>query len=106
MLYWLRSIISIQDDRVILNASIDFEYEFLKNLSQFELFTLASIINYDSISVSDHAHLFNQTTDQSELQLNQMRRYGILLEENAKYMIHPFLYRHLVEFLKSKNILH
>jgi hypothetical protein len=106
MLYWLRSIISIQDDRVILNASIDFEYEFLKDLSQFELFTLASIINFDSISVSDHAHLFNQTAEQSELQLIQMRRYGILFEENAKYMIHPFLYRHLVEFLKSKNILH
>ena len=106
MLYWLRSINAIQDDKVVLNASIDFDYEFLKNLSQIELFTLAAIVNFEKISVSDHAHLFNQSVDQSDLHLNQMCRYGILVQENDKYLIHPFLYRHLVELLKSKNILH
>lgn len=106
MLYWLRSINSIQDDKVVLNPSIDFDYDFLNNLSQTELFTLAAIVNFDCISISDHAHLFNQSVDHSDLHLNQMRRYGILIEENNKYLIHPFLYRHLVELLKSKNILH
>ena len=106
MLYWLRSIVSIQDDTVVLNTSLEFKYDFLQNLSQFELFTLAAIINFDSISVADHAHLFNQSEEQSGLQLNQMLRYGILLEENSTYLIHPFLYRHLVALLKSKNILH
>ncbi len=106
MLYWLRSINSIQDDRVVLGASIDFNYEFLKDLSQTELFTLAAIVNFDKISITDHAHIFNQSVEQSDLHLNQMRRYGILVEQDEKYLIHPFLYRHLVELLKSKNILH
>jgi GTPase SAR1 family protein len=106
MLYWLRSIQSIEDDKVILNSAIDFDYDFLDSLTESELFTLASIINYEKLTVTDHATIFKQSVEQSRLNLNQMCRYGLLQEFDNYYHVHPFLYRHLVELLKSKNILH
>jgi len=106
MLYWLRSIKEIAVDKVIVNATIDFDNNFLENLTENELFTLATVINYEKISIADHAFLFNQSVEQSNLNLDQMSRYGLLDKRDDFYQIHPFLYRHLVELLKSKNILH
>jgi len=106
MLFWLRSIRKISSEGVILSPSIEFDNAFLTNLASNELFTLAAIVNYEKISTEDHANLFNQSVEQSRLHLNQMYRHGLVVKDESFYQIHPFLYRHLVRLLESKNILH
>jgi hypothetical protein len=43
--------------------------------------------------------------DRSRLQLENLEGEGILIKNGNGYLIHPFIYRPLVQILKKKNIL-
>lgn len=106
MLFWLRSIHEIRGDKTVVDTGIELDYTFLNQLDENELFTLASLTNFEKLTLADHAAIFNQSEALSSLNLDQMCRYGLLVNEDDYYRIHPFLYRHTVELLRSKNILH
>ncbi len=106
MLYWLRAIKDFSNDKVILSVALDFDFSFLSLLSEEVLFSLAAIINHEDLTPYEHALIFQQSEEKSRLQLTQMTQAGLLLKKEESYEVHPFLYRHLVELLRSRKIIY
>jgi hypothetical protein len=106
MLFWLRSYEEFSEDKLILPATINFDPSFLYQLPTEELFTLAALLQHDILSTEDHALIFHQDIQQSHLLLNRMANKGFLVPQTNGYRIHPFLYRPVVQVLKSDNIIH
>lgn len=106
MLFWLRSYEEFTENKLILPATINFDPSFLYQLPAEELFTLAALLQHDTLSTEDHALVFHQDIQQSHLLLNRMANKGFLVKQSNGYQIHPFLYRPIVRVLKSDNIIH
>ena len=106
MLYWLRAIKEFSNDKVILSVALDFNFSFLSLLPKEELFSLAAIVNHEDLTPFEHSLIFQQTEEKSRLQLTQMAQSGLLINRDEAYEIHPFLYRHLVELLRSRKIIY
>jgi len=106
ILFWLRSIESIQDHELRLAAQIEFNVKFLSAVNTHDLFTLGALAQHETLSVDDHALIFRQDPRKSFLTMNALERMGILQLSGTYYRIHPFLYRHVIRSLKLQNILH
>ncbi len=106
MLFWLRSYEEFSENKLILPATINFDSSFLYQLPAEELFTLAALLQHDTLSTEDHALVFHQDVQQSHLLLNRMANKGFLVKQANGYHIHPFLYRPIVRVLQSDNIIH
>ena len=106
MLFWLRSYKEFSEDKLILPATIHFDPSFLYQLPAEELFALAALLQHDILSTEDHALICHQDVQQSQMLLNRMANKGFLVQQKYGYRIHPFLYRPVVQVLKSDNIIH
>ena len=106
MLFWLRSYKAFTQNKLILPTTIDFDPSFLYQLPSEELFTLAALLQHDILSTEDHARIFHQDNYDSDLLLSRMANKGYLTQKLNGYRIHPFLYRPVVQVLKSDNIIH
>ncbi len=106
ILFWLRSIIKIENYDLILNPVIDLETLFLHQLSTEEVFTLGCMVQHDHLNPQQHSIIFRQNLHQSTLFFNQLSSKGFIIKTPSGYQIHPFLYRPIVQALKRKNILH
>lgn len=106
ILFWLRAIKKVTKEELTLSPLIEFDYSFLNQLSGEELFTLGALLHHETITVAQHAHVFRQEIQASDMLLNRMLNKGILVATANGYLIHPLLYRPIVRVLTSKNILH
>ncbi len=107
MLYWLRAINKIEDNKLVLSASVEFDYSFIYQLSGIELFTLGALLQHETLSIAEHASVFHRSLESSDAVFNVLRRKGILIPAHGDdFQLHPFLYRPTVRALKSNNILH
>ena len=85
---------------------IQLDHSFLFQMPAEELFTLAALIQHENLDHQQHARIFRQSEQKSELLLERMRNSGILIKRQKGYVIHLFLFRPIVRALKAKNILH
>ncbi|GAB6096820.1 hypothetical protein JCM14469_30730 [Desulfatiferula olefinivorans] len=106
ILFWLRSIQSIEEHELRLASQVQFNVTFLSHLNTEDRFTLGAIVQHDTLTIDDHAAVFRQSADKSRLALQNLTRMGILQQEEGLFRVHPFLYRHVIRFLKLQNILH
>jgi hypothetical protein len=106
ILFWLSAIHKIEKDKLILSSKIEFDHTFLYSLPAEDFFTLAAIIQHENLLTADHARVFNQSLQKSDLLLNRLFNVGLLQQNERGYYIHPFLYRPVVRALKSKNMLY
>lgn len=107
ILFWLCAVRKIEKDRLILSPEIRFDDSFLNGLPPDDLFSLAALLQHESLTVSDHAAVFHQDPAESMLQLQQMAGRGLVLEDPKRaFSINPLLYRSIVQALKRKNILY
>jgi hypothetical protein len=107
MLFWLSAIKRIEKDTLILSPLIEIDYTVFYRFSPEELFTLSALIQHDALNAEEHAEIFHQEIRQSLLLLNRMSNKGILAgNTDGSYKINPLLYRLVVEYLKTRNILH
>lgn len=106
-LLWLMSIKVESKEAIRLPGTIDFDPSILKQLPAEELFTLAALLQHESLNTLNHARIFHQDEQKSLMQLERMHNLGYLQnDENGGYAIHPLLYRPTVQALKSQNIIH
>jgi hypothetical protein len=105
IMVWLRSIKEFSKDKMVLTANFDIDFRFLNRLSEENVLTLSAIIYHEVMSPESHSAIFNQNMDRSRLQLENLESEGILIKNGSGYLIHPFIYRPLVQILKKKNIL-
>jgi hypothetical protein len=106
MLFWLSAVQKISQDNFLVSPVIDLDFSFLHQLGQDELFTLAALLQHETLNAEEHAAIFHQGMDQSLLLLNRMSNKKYLNSAAGRYSIHPLLYRPSVATLKAKNIVH
>lgn len=106
LLYWLRSIKTVEKNRLVLSSSVSVDYSFIYQLSTTELFTLGALLQHEMLTVNEHARIFHQSVDESDLLFHALSRKGIIMPSPHGYRIHPFLYRPVVRALKNNHILH
>lgn len=105
-LFWLRSTIKVIDNTIYISSLRDLDFSFMKSLSDDKIFTLYSLLLHEGMSEADHLCVFNQTVSKSKLTTISLIDDGIVLEEGDIFYVNPLLYRHTVNLLKSKNIIH
>lgn len=105
-LFWLRSTVKVEDNTIIIASLRDLDFSFMKSLSDEKIFVLASFLLHEGMSEKDYLAVFNQNITASKLTVIALLDDGILIEEDGIFYVNPLLYRHTVDTLKSKNILH
>lgn len=104
---WLRSIRVDDDGNLVISPDITLESSFLYNLPDDELFALAAILQHGTLATAEFAQVFHLELNDSRRLLSRMKNKGILLlDDDGEYRIQPFLFRPVVQVLKTKNILH
>jgi len=106
-LYWIRAISTAEDDKKLIVKEIDdFDYSFIKNLSSEALFTLQALILHDGLTINDFSIVMHESLSQSRKILMPMLERGLLIQPNKKYNINPAIYKHVHDYLSSKNFIH
>ena len=106
ILFWLAAIKDISRDSMVLSPSLEFDYSFLNQLDTDELFTLAALLQHETLSAEEHALIFHQDIEQSLLLFNRMCNRRILLNVQNRFQIHHLLFRPVVRMLKTRNIIY
>lgn len=107
LLYWLRSTREVKNNTIYIGRLSGFDFSFLKNIEMGSILTLHSLIIHERLSLEEHAALFNQSVDQSRLNLITLEDRGIInRDENDSFSINQLLFRQVVNLLKNKNIIH
>ncbi|MEE4310431.1 MAG: ATP-binding protein [candidate division KSB1 bacterium] len=106
MVYWLSAIIKMESDTIFIDADIDFNYSFMHQIPQEELYTLAIFLQHETLCANEHSTLFHCDAQHSMLLFNRLLNMGILVQKETGYQVNPYVYRAVVETLKTKNILH
>lgn len=106
MLYWLRSIRNTGLDSIEIAPFSEINVTLGDAFTNDDLFTLASLVQHDDLNVSELALTLNMSEHESLLILSKLSARAILLEKNHRFFLNPLLYRHIVNALKLKNIIH
>lgn len=106
MLYWIRAIRKIENNRLTLTPLIELDYSFIYQLPPEELFTIGALMHHETLTAEEHARVFHQSGQQSVLLFNSLINKGIVMEGENGCHIHPFLYRPAIIALKRLNIIH
>ena len=105
MQLWLSSIDKVEDEDIYINTEFNFDHRIILNLTHDENFTLAAFIQHEYLSIKEHAKIFHQSEETSELMINRLYKKGILDLNGNYYVINTFVYRPIIKNLKLKNIL-
>jgi tRNA splicing endonuclease len=103
---WLRSIKEVDDEKIMISADINIDTTFLKSLSDDKLFALVQIIMHDGLSINEHSLINNCSFVKSKLLLSALKDDGIIFNRGEKFKVNFYLYKPVVNILKSKYILH
>lgn len=106
ILYWLKSIISIDKNQLLLTSNLAIDYSFVDQLPGDEVFTLGAIVQHESLTAEDLSRIFYQEIKRSQVLLRALCNKGILVEDSGVFNVHPLLYRAVIQSLKRKYILH
>jgi hypothetical protein len=106
MLYWLRSIRNIGLDSIEIAPFSEINVTLGDAFTNDDLFALASLVQHDDLNVHELALTLNIGDHESLLTLSKLSSRAILLHKNQRYYLNPLLYRHIVNLLKLKNIVH
>ncbi len=106
LLYWLRATKEVSGDTITIGMLEDIDYSFLSILTLPKILTLHFLLIHDGLSIKDHTRIFSQTESMSKLTLLTMMDDGLVIRNDDKFNINPFLYRQIVDVLKSKNFIH
>jgi hypothetical protein len=105
-LYWIHSISAIDKKNLTIKMIDDFDYSFIKNLSSEALFTLQALILHDGLTIDEFALIMRESITESRNMLMPMLEKGLLIQPHTKYNVNPAIYKHIHDYLSSKNFIH
>lgn len=105
-LYWMRAIEGIEENHLRVGEISDLDYSFIKNLSEDYLFTLQTLLLHDGLILQDFSIAINEPQYTCRNILMPMLEKGLLIQPNKKYNINPVIYKHIYDYLASKNFIH
>jgi ATPase family protein associated with various cellular activities (AAA) len=103
---WLNSIVQIKENTLYIQNFTTQEFSFLNSLSSEKIYTLLLAVYHGGISVENHAEIFHHAIEKSRRILLVMNEDAILIKRNESYFINFILFRHIIELLKNKNLIH
>lgn len=106
MLFWQRAIDKIDDNRILIDATLAMDYSFLYHLPDADLFIMAMLIQHEILTETELASVLRLDVRVCEMQLLHLVHEGIAVRKTGGYVLHYFLYRPIVETLKARNIIH
>lgn len=106
MIYWLRSIRNTGLDSIEIAPFSEINVTLGDAFTNDDLFALASLVQHDDLNVQELALTLNMSEHESLLILSKLTARAILIEKNHRFFLNPLLYRHIVNVLKLKNIIH
>lgn len=104
--FWLGSIIRFKDNELFIKKFSSPDFSFLETLSAEKVYTLLLIILHGKVSVDSHAEIYNQEQEKSYRILTILKEDSIVLKKGDYYILNGILYRHVVQLLKSRNLIH
>ena len=104
--YWLESIHTIKADDLYVKSFSVPDFSFLESLNPEKIYTLLLVVIHGKISVNLHAFICNQSTEKSQSTLTILKEDSILIEKGDYFILNGFLYRHVIEMLSIKNLIH
>jgi len=104
--YWLCSTVDVSDNVINIKPADKIDISFLNGLSTEKIFTLNNLLLHGGLTVTEHAVVFDYPEEKSNLILNLLFDDGIIINTGDMFTVNPLLYRHIINLLKSKNLLH
>ena len=106
MLYWVRAIEKTDESTLFVKEIDDLDYLFIKNLSGEALFALQALILHDGLTLHDFSIVMNESAEECRKMLMPMLEKGLLIQPHKKYNINPAIYKHIHDYLSSRNYIH
>jgi hypothetical protein len=103
--FWLSSIDAFQESSINMTLDIKSESQFLYQLPTDEILSIAAFIQHEYLNEEQHALIFNQLFADSCILIERLYKKGLLIRDEDRFLIHPYLYRPIVRALKMKNII-
>ncbi|MGE4288944.1 MAG: ATP-binding protein [Salinivirgaceae bacterium] len=106
LFFWLESIDYIEDETIYIKELTIPDFSFLENLSLNKAYALLNVVLHGKISAEQFAEINHLTYDESRRVLSIMKEDSILIYRQGWYSLNGFLYRHVLKFLKNRNLIH
>lgn len=106
MIFWLQSIKEFDSQRFVFQPIEITELDKLEVPSKEVLFTLAALVQHDSLKKEQVALALHQNPSDSGLMLARLKTKGIVYEGKTGYNLNHLVYRQVVRMLKQRNIIH
>lgn len=104
--YWLESISEFTDKDLYIKQFLPPDFSFLETLSAEKIYTLLLIVLHGKITTDSHAIICNQSIEKSRRVLTILKEDSIVILKGNYYILNGILYRHVIELLKNKNLIH
>jgi hypothetical protein len=105
-LYWLRSTANVTNHAIEIATIGSLDFSFVKNLSGESLFALQVLLRHDGLTLEDFALAMNEPDMVCRNLLIPMLEKGLLIRPRDKFNINPLVYRHVLDYLTSRNFIH
>lgn len=106
MIFWLQSVKEFNSQRFVFQPLEITELDKLEVPSKEVLFTLAALVQHDSLNKQQVAMALHQNPSESSLMLARLKTKGIIYEGSNGYNLNHLVYRQIVRMLKQRNIIH
>jgi hypothetical protein len=110
MYYWLQSIESVKDNKIMIKPPSRVVLNELTNLPMIYLLTLAGIMIHGSLTDDEHSAIFNIRVEESNKILNHLYNLRLINEDNIeafanRFFINKFIFKVVEKELTGKKIL-
>jgi len=109
MFYWLHSVREVQDNVLLIEPPRKIHAEYLRELNDFHLLSVAEILNHGWLTDLEHSKIFNIPLTVSHRVLVYLESLFIIYHDkyemnSNKYFINKFIYRLIKLELKKRNM--
>ena len=105
-MYWIRSIVKIEKNKIYVKQINELDNTFIKKLSTEDLFVLQTLILHDGLTLENYSNASDETKHLCRKKFMVMLEKGILIQPKQKFNINPIIYEHIHNYLSSKNYIH
>lgn len=104
--FWLESISEFTDKELYIKQFRAPDFSFLETLTPEKTYTLLLIVLHGRITIHWHSIICNVSKERSRWVLNVLKEDSLVLFKGDYYILNGILYRHVVQLLKNKNLIH
>ena len=104
--FWLESISEFTEKELYIKQFSTPDFSFLETLTPEKAYTLLLIVMHGRITIDWHSIICNVSKERSKWVLSVLKEDSILLLKGNYYILNGILYRHVVQLLKNRNLIH